>query len=98
MGDVKQSIYRWRDSDWRLLGQDVQKEFPGAGVENPDENWRSAREVVDFNSGFFTYAAEAVGLQEMYSNVKQVARADEAQEGCVRVTHCHPGAWKERGR
>ena len=86
VGDVKQSIYRWRDSDWRLLGQDVQKEFPGAGVENPDENWRSAREVVDFNSGFFTYAAAAVGLQDMYSNVKQVARADEAQEGCVRVT------------
>ena len=86
MGDVKQSIYRWRDSDWRLLGQDVKKEFPQATEESPDENWRSAREVVAFNSGFFPYAAEAVGLQEMYSNVVQKARADEAQPGCVRVT------------
>lgn len=86
VGDVKQSIYRWRDSDWRLLGGEVQREFPGASVENPGDNWRSAREVVRFNSEFFPFAAAAVGLQDMYSNVAQTARSSEPQPGCVRVS------------
>ena len=86
VGDVKQSIYRWRDSDWRLLGGEVQREFPGASVENPGDNWRSAREVVRFNSEFFPFAAAAVGLQDMYSNVAQTARSSELQPGCVRVS------------
>ena len=86
VGDVKQSIYRWRDSDWRLLGSEVQLEFPAANVENPEDNWRSARAIVRFNSNFFPYAAGAVGLSEMYSNVSQRARADEPQDGCVRVS------------
>ena len=86
VGDVKQSIYRWRDSDWHLLGSVVQKEFPSARTESPGENWRSARSIVAFNSEFFTFAAEKLGLQDMYSNVNQVARADESQEGCVQLS------------
>ena len=86
VGDVKQSIYRWRDSDWRLLGNIVEAEFPAATVEKPEDNWRSARTVVAFNSGFFPYAAKAVGFEDMYSNVGQVARADEPQDGFVRVS------------
>lgn len=86
VGDVKQSIYRWRDSDWRLLGTEVEQEFPAAGFDSPDDNWRSARAVVKFNSEFFTHAAGLVGLSEMYSNVRQTARTDEKQEGCVRVS------------
>ena len=27
VGDVKQSIYRWRDSDWRMLNE-IEKQFP----------------------------------------------------------------------
>ena len=86
VGDVKQSIYRWRDSDWRLLGSEVQAEFPSAEVEHSKDNWRSARAVVSFNSEFFPYAAAAVGLEQMYSNVSQNVKADEPQEGFVRVT------------
>ena len=86
VGDVKQSIYRWRDSDWNLLGSEVEREFPHAEVENPGENWRSARTVVKFNSDFFAQAAKDVGLEKMYSNVRQEARADEPQEGFVRVS------------
>ena len=86
VGDVKQSIYRWRESDWRLLGGEVQKEFPRAEVENPGDNWRSARAVVEFNGSFFTYAAAAAGLSELYSNVSQRPRTDEPQQGCVRVS------------
>jgi superfamily I DNA/RNA helicase len=86
VGDVKQSIYRWRNSDWRMLDSEVQAEFPSAVVENPDLNWRSARQIVSFNSGFFEYAAAAVGLGQMYSNVAQTPRTQEPQEGCVRAS------------
>ena len=86
VGDVKQSIYRWRNSDWRMLDNEVELEFPGAKVENPEFNWRSASRIVRFNSEFFRFAADAVGQGQMYSNVAQTPRADEPQEGCVRLT------------
>lgn len=85
VGDVKQSIYRWRDSDWQLLGTEVKKEFPNAEEQSSDENWRSARQVVEFNNEFFKFAAGKLGLQEMYSNVEQVPRSGESQPGCVKV-------------
>ena len=86
VGDVKQSIYRWRDSDWRLLGSEVQKSFPRAPEKPLQHNWRSTGTVVDVNGKFFEYAAKTVGLQDMYSNVKQIARAKEEQAGCVRFS------------
>ncbi len=86
VGDVKQSIYRWRNSDWKMLDSEVQAEFPSAVVENPQYNWRSARAVVQFNSDFFEFASREVGFGEMYSNVRQIARTGESQEGCVRLS------------
>lgn len=88
VGDVKQSIYRWRNSDWRMLDHEVEAEFPDALVENPEFNWRSARRIVEFNSGFFEFAARKVGFGDMYSNVRQKARSKEPQEGCVSVSFC----------
>ena len=86
VGDVKQSIYRWRDSDWRLLGTEVEKEFPSAEVESPEFNRRSARSIVSFNSDFFTFAAERLGLQDLYSNVQQESMVDDPQDGCVQLS------------
>lgn len=86
VGDVKQSIYRWRDSDWRLLGSEVQKAFPDASLEVKEDNWRSTRTVVNVNGDFFEYASAAVGLQAMYDKVRQHVKADDSQAGCVRVS------------
>ena len=85
VGDVKQSIYRFRESDWRLLGDEVQKEFPRSKVESPEANCSACR-IVGFNSDFFTYAAAQLGFSDMYSNVKQVSKCPEPQEGCVRLS------------
>ena len=86
VGDVKQSIYRWRDSDWHLLGSEVQAVFPRATVETKEENWRSTEAVVNVNGEFFEYAAKAVGLEDIYAKVKQFVRAEDGQKGCVRVS------------
>lgn len=48
VGDVKQSIYRWRNSDWKLLNG-VHSKF--ANVQQPPmiDNWRSAKVLIQEN-------------------------------------------------
>lgn len=50
VGDVKQSIYRWRGGDWRILGEKAPKALPEADVEPMQENYRSLRNIVAFNN------------------------------------------------
>jgi ATP-dependent exoDNAse (exonuclease V) beta subunit len=52
VGDAKQSIYRWRNGDWRILDR-IDCELP-ALTETLPFNFRSCREVVGFNNRFFT--------------------------------------------
>ncbi|MGL5682347.1 MAG: UvrD-helicase domain-containing protein [Marinifilaceae bacterium] len=67
VGDVKQSIYRWRNSDWMLLARDVEEQFKHLGTKNIvlNNNWRSSFEVVSFNNLFFMLCAHR--LSELYS-------------------------------
>lgn len=52
VGDVKQSIYRWRNSDWTLLHSRLDSYFEGFGLDHKTlrNNWRSAPQVVEFNN------------------------------------------------
>ncbi len=59
VGDVKQSIYRWRNGDWNILNN-LEEEMPQVSVKNLDKNYRSQRRVVDFNNAFFTASAESL--------------------------------------
>jgi ATP-dependent helicase/nuclease subunit A len=58
VGDVKQSIYRWRNSDWQLLDKVLKQELGHYGVTETtlNANWRSCENVVDFNNLFFDTA------------------------------------------
>lgn len=55
VGDVKQSIYRWRGGDWQLLQNQVKADIGDYHVheDNLAMNWRSAPQLVDFNNTFF---------------------------------------------
>lgn len=98
VGDVKQSIYRWRGSDWKLLDSGVKQEFPRADDGEPlTQNWRSCRAVVEFNNGFFQFAADRLDRQygkgkglisKIYGDVAQVPRTKETAPGHVQVTFC----------
>lgn len=59
IGDAKQSIYRFRNADFSIITTDVQTRFRADQIAihgtTPQENanWRSAKEVVEFNNHFF---------------------------------------------
>lgn len=89
VGDVKQSIYRWRNSDWNLLDKKIQETFTGkVKVTTLKENWRSTQSIVDFNNGFFPFAANNLGLSQIYADVQQEVKVDDSQEGYVTVDFC----------
>lgn len=52
VGDVKQSIYRWRNSDWNILAGQINADFPNfpPGEIPLTKNWRSELNVIEFNN------------------------------------------------
>ena len=52
VGDIKQSIYRWRGGDWKILHSQAQAQLDPASteVEILRENYRSLPAVVEFNN------------------------------------------------
>lgn len=101
VGDVKQSIYRWRSGDWRLLNN-IEGEFPHRQhlleVKHLDTNYRSERNIVEFNNTFFTIAArkeyealpkdhleEARQMQLAYQDVCQEVPANKEKKGFVNI-------------
>lgn len=64
VGDIKQSIYRWRNGDWKILANiDKDKAF---NVENIplNDNWRSEARIVHFNNTVFKQIAAHQGKED----------------------------------
>ena len=79
VGDVKQSIYRFRNSDWKLLDEQVQADFSPEVVheETLKDNWRSCRNIVEFNNALFTTLPGV--LQAVYNEALSVSSLSEEQ-------------------
>lgn len=56
VGDVKQSIYRWRNSDWQILGKVLNGQVDNNRfLSKPlTTNWRSSSNIISFNNSIFT--------------------------------------------
>ena len=92
VGDVKQSIYRWRGSDWRLLGSRLEQQFPRAATDRLDSNYRTLKEIVEFNNAFFSFAAKELdtlmgtdSMCALYADVEQKVRIRDSAPGSVEV-------------
>ena len=99
VGDVKQSIYRWRNGDWRLLQSLNKTNYPETvHVEPLKVNYRSQRNIVDFNNAFFNSAAALLAdtssdlgsekapiIKEAYSDVTQAVPEKKPEEGLIEV-------------
>lgn len=98
VGDVKQSIYRWRGSDWKLLDETVPAEFPDHEVKVLDTNYRSLANIVNFNNCFFASAAQILDAMDeagddgpmarIYSDVRQKVGKRSDAAGSVSLTFC----------
>ncbi|WP_346859864.1 UvrD-helicase domain-containing protein [uncultured Draconibacterium sp.] len=55
VGDVKQSIYRWRNSDWNILAEQLDTDFSPAQKQDftLEKNWRSDLNIIHFNNAVF---------------------------------------------
>ena len=96
VGDIKQSIYRWRSGDWKILyGIEKEKELQRFDIKpRPlNVNYRSHQVIVDFNNAFFPPAAALldeikpdakIKLAGIYEDVGQMPRKEDGK-GYVRV-------------
>ena len=94
VGDVKQSIYRWRNSDWDILNSRMEKEL---AIYNPqvipmESNFRSHQNVIDFNNALFPKAVEMMqmhyngqtgasypAIEDAYNEVEQISSKADGQ-------------------
>ena len=84
VGDVKQSIYRWRNSDWKLLSHKIQQDFITHGVEKKtlSTNWRSFENVILFNNTIFTKGAKRLQsefIQSVKTDNQEIDLSDELE-------------------
>lgn len=100
VGDVKQSIYRWRSGDWRLLNG-IEDEYTQQQTETKTlaTNYRSDRNIIQFNNLFFHHAAnleylalkelqngdEAEQLRKAYADVEQKIPEDRPASGSINI-------------
>lgn len=61
VGDVKQSIYRWRGGDMRLMLEEVESEIGLDYIQekNLDTNFRSLPNIINFNNALFKHLPKA---------------------------------------
>ena len=89
IGDVKQSIYRFRNSDPQLLHSQLKVDFRNDSIkynEGRSINWRSARNIVHWNNAFFQFLSTALNMDEFYADVEQeVSPKNEKLPGHVVV-------------
>ena len=109
VGDVKQSIYRWRGSDWHLLGEQIARDLGPENIEGTrlEENWRSGREIVAFNNHLFKQVAGAIAadapagvaeqVEMLYSDCVQLIPPQRASApaGRVKLGFLDPDGWRE---
>ncbi|MBQ6745773.1 MAG: UvrD-helicase domain-containing protein [Bacteroidaceae bacterium] len=99
VGDVKQSIYRWRNGDWNILNDMHDQETPHKIRIVPlSYNYRSKWHIIQFNNHLFEKMVENLNKQyreeldedclpllHAYSDVKQLTKK-ETDEGYVKVS------------
>ncbi len=89
VGDPKQSIYRFRGGDSQLMLDIINQEensLVKAQLENLEYNWRSAKNIVDFNNQLYLYLSEFT--KESHRNIFGIGSHQIAKsklEGRVRI-------------
>lgn len=93
IGDEKQCIYRFRNSDPSLLHnlhteQDVEgRAIVSGNTIAENTNWRSSADVIRFNNTIFSAIAKNLGYDGIYENVaQQISSKHSTHRGYVKVS------------
>jgi ATP-dependent helicase/nuclease subunit A len=81
VGDIKQSIYRWRGGDWNILMNKLDTDIGTEYIRhlNLETNWRSKKNILDFNNSLFNLIPEM--LQSVFDNEVLMANNETFTEG-----------------
>ncbi|MBQ2376214.1 MAG: UvrD-helicase domain-containing protein [Bacteroidales bacterium] len=71
-GDLKQSIYRWNEGDWTIMSNLIEENKEN--IIPLSTNYRTDKNIIDFNNGFFEQLYEK---QIFQTKVKQTAKNNE---------------------
>jgi hypothetical protein len=88
VGDVKQSIYRWRNSDWRILGKVLVNMVDNDRIfSNPlTTNWRSRSNIIKFNNSLFTIIPDQLDIalsgEELTESFKRIYSEAIQEDPC----------------
>lgn len=79
VGDVKQSIYRWRSGDWNILHRQARQDVQAENVQEDslEENYRSTKNIIAFNN--FLYREIPALLQTGINNTVNAQSAATQQ-------------------
>ncbi len=94
VGDTKQSIYRWRGGDWRILSQKAPEALSGSHVESMTNNFRSLRQVVEFNNALMGQVVRLDNLQ-IKARIEEGAVAPQVAEELCKIL---PGAYTDHAQ
>lgn len=98
VGDVKQSIYRWRNGDWGILNRLGSKASAGnqgtppafpypVRVETLAVNWRSQARIIKFNNTLFRHAVEYLNSLHLTELHEACTPLLQAYEDVAQKTH-----------
>ena len=84
VGDVKQSIYRWRNGDWRILSQGIYDDFAAFDSQRItlDTNWRSREIIVRTNNDIFSRLPSLL-QQRLNGHIDQAAIPLNSEQGAA---------------
>jgi len=111
VGDVKQSIYRWRNSDWRIIHTEVAQAFGEKALRtiHLSTNFRSRINIIRFNNALFSPGSipslcderltfDGLRISEVYAGSEQQG-TPEKEGGFVKLSlykKSEDEGWKDR--
>ncbi len=97
VGDVKQSIYRWRNSDWKILSEQLARDFQESWIRTLplNTNWRSRENIVRFNSLFFKEAALSLENQFLSDLDEPVSDIENKKNLSGKITRAYEDTFQE---
>ena len=87
VGDIKQSIYRWRGGDWEILHRRAARELGEASTEtiHLKENFRSLPLVVEFNNRMIGKVVESdnTALNQLLAQLRRTPWGERPGKSCA---------------